>query len=313
MARDALPLFAGNGEFYVYVYIDPRPGRKLAPIYVGKGTASRADFHLRRGAANPILAAILSKIRKTNMMPTVDIVGRFDSEDDAFALERALIAKFGRRDKKTGTLANMTDGGDGLTGHIPSAKARAASGARMKVIWANLWEDPEFRMAALRNLDAGRSDPHARKKAAEGIRKAKAALAADPVRAAKQSAQRSELRRAAWRNPEIRERYLSSHQDSKEIRRASLKAYYANSPEAVEKRRAWMNERLQNADFRAKLAEGVAKSRKDPKKQTMWAAARAAALAKAGPANKLAWADPIKREARLAAMKATRESRRMNP
>lgn len=60
---------------------------------------------------------------------------------------------------------------------------------------------------------------------------------------------------------------------------------------------------LNSAVVKAKSEAGKARSRLDPNKQSMWAAKRAAMLA----GNKSAWADPIKRAARLASMKAARE------
>lgn len=306
------PDLCANKRFNVYLYRDPRPGKNNSPIYVGKGTASRnrAYAHWHKRSHNPLLARILSKIRAAGLSPIIEIVSWFDDETEAFALEITLIAKFGRRDLKSGSLANLTNGGEGTSGFIPSANHRAVTSARLKKIRAAQWEDPEFRAAALSNLVIGRSSPEARQRAAEGIRKAKAELTADPDRLAEQNAQRSELRRAAWKDPEIREHYLTAHKASQEIRRASLKAHYSNSPDAVIAKREWMNARLKDDGFRANLAAGVAKSKRDPEKKAMWAAAHAAALAKAGPANKLAWADPVKRAARLAAMKAAREKKR---
>lgn len=121
MADNKLPLFEGAGKFYVYLYRDPRPKKKLVPIYVGKGTAKRkrADIHWREGARNPILAALFDKFVALDLEPIIEIVGWYDDEDAAFAAEIAFIARFGRRDKKTGTLCNLTDGGEGPSGFIP--------------------------------------------------------------------------------------------------------------------------------------------------------------------------------------------------
>src|SRR5690348_40900 len=101
MATDTLsPDFGGDKKFYVYLYRDPRPSKQNQPIYVGKGTASRgrAEFHWKRRAENSFLAALLEKIRDAGLAPLIEIVAWFDEEEAAFDLERALIAKFGRRD-----------------------------------------------------------------------------------------------------------------------------------------------------------------------------------------------------------------------
>ncbi len=129
MAIDTLSLdFGRDKPFYVYVYRDPRPGKRNAPIYVGKGLAAngRADLHWKYKSHNPILNAIFAKIRKLNLEPAVEIVGWFDVEDQAFALEIALIERFGRRDIKTGSLANLTTGGEGSAGRSDEINARIA-------------------------------------------------------------------------------------------------------------------------------------------------------------------------------------------
>jgi len=46
------------------------------------------------------------------------------SEAKAFESEMALIDLFGRKDLGTGCLRNLTDGGEGASGNIPSIEAR---------------------------------------------------------------------------------------------------------------------------------------------------------------------------------------------
>lgn len=126
MAVDTIPLLSGSAPFYVYVYHDPRRGKRHAPIYVGKGTAAlgRADIHWKGRSQSPLLRKILYKIRAAGLEPLIEIVGWFDDEDAAFALERALIKRFGRRDLDLGTLCNLTDGGEGQLGKVVSAETR---------------------------------------------------------------------------------------------------------------------------------------------------------------------------------------------
>lgn len=131
MAIDPLTLdFGSDKRFYVYLYRDPRRGKYNQPLYVGKGTARRrADIHWKRAAENEVLRRILDKIKADGLQPLVEIVAWFDVEDDAFALEKALIARFGRLSEKTGTLANLTGGGEGLSGMRLSVETRAKIGA----------------------------------------------------------------------------------------------------------------------------------------------------------------------------------------
>lgn len=137
MAENMLPLFGGAGKFYVYVYRDPRPTKGLVPIYVGKGDPKRrrADVHWKASKAqNPILARMLAKFRTMGLEPIVEIVAWYDDEDAAFIYEKLLIAKYGRLNLKTGSLCNLTDGGDGPTGMIMSEnhkeKLRAINSSR---------------------------------------------------------------------------------------------------------------------------------------------------------------------------------------
>jgi len=149
MALNTIPLFQDTGKFYVYVIRDPRPRKKNVPICVGKGTAKRgrADQHFKRsGAKNPILNNIIAKCRAAGFEMQSEIIAWFGDEEKAFDCERALIAKFGRRDIKTGTLCNLTDGGEGPVGRIMTLEQREKL--------ASLHRTPEIRakfgaMAAL--------------------------------------------------------------------------------------------------------------------------------------------------------------------
>ncbi|WP_431861369.1 NUMOD3 domain-containing DNA-binding protein [Azospirillum sp.] len=131
MAENTLPLFEGAGKFYVYIYRDPRPGKRGVPIYVGKGSQAygRADDHWGGKATNRMLRGILAKVRSAGLEPIIEIVAWFDDEAAAFCLERSLIAKFGRRDLGSGTLCNMTSGGEGAAGAVRSKETKAKIGA----------------------------------------------------------------------------------------------------------------------------------------------------------------------------------------
>jgi hypothetical protein len=123
-------------RFYVYLIRDPRPGKRKVPIYVGKGNRDRAFRHVRRNATarNPMLAAIIVKCRARRCEPPVKIVARFETEAEAFRAEKALILKYGRRDLGTGTLCNLTNGGEGASGSLAIS---AAASARLKRLWSN--------------------------------------------------------------------------------------------------------------------------------------------------------------------------------
>lgn len=108
-------------EHYVYVIYDPRNGE---PFYVGKGKRRRIYDHMKpchlkkRSYKNSIIKAILAE----GFEPRIQKIAIRLSDAEACLLERRLIAQWGRRDIGTGILANMTEGGEGAAGLVPSEK-----------------------------------------------------------------------------------------------------------------------------------------------------------------------------------------------
>jgi len=99
--------------FYVYAYLretDSKTAAAGTPYYIGKGSGQRAYFKNKRQVKTPK--------NKNNIV----IVEANLSEIGALALERRMIQWYGRKDLGTGILANMTDGGDGISN--PSNKTR---------------------------------------------------------------------------------------------------------------------------------------------------------------------------------------------
>lgn len=106
-------------QYYTYLIRDPRPEKNNEPIYIGKGKGDRAWHQLRGiGRLNPLLKSIITKCRKINLEPIVEILEYFQNEDEAFKHEKLLIKTYGRRNIKTGTLCNLTDGGEGTSGIV---------------------------------------------------------------------------------------------------------------------------------------------------------------------------------------------------
>jgi hypothetical protein len=82
------------------------------PYYVGKGKGNRGfrnGNHKVNRPADPIRI----------------IAQECLSENDAFEIEKFLIAYYGRLDLGTGCLRNLTDGGEGPSGLIPWNKGKA--------------------------------------------------------------------------------------------------------------------------------------------------------------------------------------------
>lgn len=104
--------------FYIYQH---RRNDSGEVFYVGKGTYTKKHKYERAHTSdsrNPHWKRIANKHGYT-----VEIISHFDIEQDAFTLEKEMIARYGRR-IDGGSLCNMTLGGDGHSGHSPSDATR---------------------------------------------------------------------------------------------------------------------------------------------------------------------------------------------
>ena len=172
------------GKFYVYVYLDPRPGKGLQPIYVGKGTVDldRASDHWERRCTNRFLQSVLDKIRLMGLVPQITIAAYMEDEEEAFAMERDLIAQYGRRDLHTGSLCNFTDGGQGTSGlkyseeRLRKAKEQFSTPewkALMSEISKKMWSNPDLRGKTLNARRSHERDPEYRAKLRAAILKSR--------------------------------------------------------------------------------------------------------------------------------------------
>ena len=87
--------------FYTYAYLR----EDGTPYYIGKGSGMRAFRH--------------HKGRKKNFTPPADRILFLKTdltEQEALDHETYLIFVYGRKDKGTGILTNLTDGGEGVSG-----------------------------------------------------------------------------------------------------------------------------------------------------------------------------------------------------
>lgn len=105
-----------RSDFYVYVLFRPDTG---SPFYVGKGTRRRFETTMC-GSKGSHKDRILKKARGLGQsVPRVKVASGL-TEEQAFQRELALIAAIGRL--PNGPLVNATDGGEGMSGHLPSEK-----------------------------------------------------------------------------------------------------------------------------------------------------------------------------------------------
>ena len=89
-----------NGDYYVYVYIDPR---NFEEFYYGKGIGNRKDAHLT-DKSDSEKAKRITAIHMAGLVPIIKVVAKDLTEDQAFLIEKTLIWKLGRN------LTNLSSG-----------------------------------------------------------------------------------------------------------------------------------------------------------------------------------------------------------
>ena len=105
--------------FYVYAYLrskDSVTAKAGTPYYIGKGSGHRVFFKNKRQIRPPIDDTLIV-ILESNL-----------TEIGSLALERRMITWYGRKDLGTGILANLTDGGDGMSNPSLLTRQKIAKG-----------------------------------------------------------------------------------------------------------------------------------------------------------------------------------------
>ena len=104
------------------------------PFYIGKGSQKRAWDHeqeARRGKRSH-KCHIIRDMWSRGHEPITVMLHEGLTETTANEYEMAFIRAIGRADLGLGPLANLTDGGDGTTGHKPSPEVIAKLVARLR-------------------------------------------------------------------------------------------------------------------------------------------------------------------------------------
>lgn len=170
---------------YIYLWKYPEDMKGGEVFYVGQGkhgikvkyVRSRAIHYQDSGRRKSYAQNVFDKIIKEGKDPQICI--EFDNlmTNEANIIEKALIAKYGRRNIGTGELCNLTEGGDFNPMNDPEIRLRQRNALRTdeyklkRSIWASevnsrpetlqkhktnstkMWENQEFRdkLTALRN------------------------------------------------------------------------------------------------------------------------------------------------------------------
>ena len=111
----------GNSKFYIYFH---RSNITNEVFYVGKGNDRRAFSSSGR---NNFWHRV---VRKHGYSVSLTNTGLTESQ--AFALEMEYIAQFGRRNVGTGSLVNLTSGGEGPSGVVHSEEWKRNVSAKLK-------------------------------------------------------------------------------------------------------------------------------------------------------------------------------------
>ena len=211
-------------NFYVYVIRDPRPGKAQRAIYVGKGSGWRSRFHWSKAEShyNPLLRRVFAKIAAAGLVPIIKISARFEVERAAFAREIELIALYGRRDLGTGTLCNLTHGGEGAAGGLSQIRAmselntrpeiRKAKAAHLrkrntspesKARMSQLHADPIYAAAHAAKIRERYDDPVYKARHTASTLEAQRKLQSDPAFVEMRAENSRELMKANWAKPEF--------------------------------------------------------------------------------------------------------------
>jgi len=236
--------------FYVYVYRDPRPLKANQPVYVGKGTGDRDLSHWSRGSHNKPFQDFISHLKLRAHIAVCERVLETEIEAEAFVKEIELIALYGRRDIGTGTLFNLTDGGEGGSGAVRTIAHKAVDSKFSKAHW----QDPVYRNKVITSQIAAQSTAKAR-------------------------ADKSKASTEAWANPEVRQKRQGgianarSTDESKAKTSAQAKAQW-NDPEYAAMQTANNKEIANRAEVKAAKATAAKALWADPVWKAKMLAAR---------------------------------------
>jgi hypothetical protein len=247
--------------FYVYVYRDPRRGKRREPIWVGKGKNGRAFYHLSHTDGNTLFQCKLAKIRSAKLKPLIKIVRRFNTAKQALTYETQLIKKYGRINLGTGSLCNFSDGGEGalnISSRTRTIKSKLAH---------QQWADPIFAKKQRQNLKLMHTNAKLRARRVAALRQSminpkvvanrKALWADSKFRARHRAALKRAFANLKWQ-AQNHAHMTKLHADPKWQRRnrIHLKRLWAN-PKFLARRRAYLKRLNADQKVRARRIAGI--------------------------------------------------------
>ena len=119
--------------FYAYIYSDPITYEQF---YVGRGHGERAQAHMSpKGSHNKGVKSRITKLKLEGLKPIITII-ETSTTQFASMLEVGLVKQFGRRSHGTGTLYNLTDGGEDSTGRVRTEEQKRKTSESLKKFYA---------------------------------------------------------------------------------------------------------------------------------------------------------------------------------
>jgi hypothetical protein len=149
--------------FYVYALTDPRNNDRF--FYIGKGHGYRAINHLKNSAnrENNSKQATVKAIRNDGYEPGVVYLFKQLTEEQAHQKEIELIAFYGRKDLGLGHLTNLTNGGEGTSGHKHTEETKKKMREADRSAYnrtAPVSEETKAKLSALLTGKPGRTKGH---------------------------------------------------------------------------------------------------------------------------------------------------------
>jgi len=141
--------------YYTYAYLR----KDGTPYYIGKGKGSRCYSRCGRRGCYPPSDRSRIIFLKLNL-----------TEEEAFRHEVYMIAVFGRIDKGTGILRNMTDGGEGSSGYVHTFESKEKIGKASRGLKRS--EETKRRLSESKKGKPGHKGVKVSEETREKIRKA---------------------------------------------------------------------------------------------------------------------------------------------